>query len=445
MNKILIIDDDRDTLSLLKGFFSKKGYEVSIAANGKKGLDLIRNNSFSVILCDFRLPDTDGLEMIQKIKILDDQVKIIIITGYSETKMAVEALKLGAIEYVTKPLQPDEILQIVKDASKDFNSKNNSSTINQEYVIGDSRHAQNIYQQIELIAPTDMSVIISGETGTGKEYVAQAIHTNSRRKDKPFVAVDCGALPEELAGSELFGHVKGAFTGALKSKKGCFELANSGTLFLDEVGNLSYENQVKLLRVIQEGKVRKIGAEKEINVDVRILVATNEHLEAKIDKGEFRLDLYHRINEFKIELHPLRERHEDIEKFSQIFLANASKSLMKNVDSFSNEAFKLMKSYPWEGNLRELQNAIKKAVLFCKGKEISADDLPGEIKLHSKKSIQEEEEIIGYNLKENVARTEAKTINRALQASNDNKSEAAKLLGIDRKTLYNKMKSLDLI
>ena len=292
MNKILIIDDDRDTLSLLKGFFSKKGYEVSIAANGKKGLDLVRNNSFSVILCDFRLPDTDGLEMIQKIKILDDQVKIIIITGYSETKMAVEALKLGAIEYVTKPLQPDEILQIVKDASKDFNSKNNSSTIDQEYVIGESRHAQNIYQQIELIAPTDMSVIISGETGTGKEYVAKAIHTNSRRNDKPFVAVDCGALPEELAGSELFGHVKGAFTGALKSKKGCFELANSGTLFLDEVGNLSYENQVKLLRVIQEGKVRKIGAEKEINVDVRILVATNEHLEAKIDKGEFRLDLY---------------------------------------------------------------------------------------------------------------------------------------------------------
>ncbi len=445
MNKILIIDDDRDTLSLLKGFFSKKGYEVSIAANGKKGLDLVRKNSFSVILCDFRLPDTDGLEMIQKIKILDDKVKIIIITGYSETKMAVEALKLGAIEYVTKPLQPDEILQIVKDASKDFNSKSNTALVDQEYVIGNSRHAHNIYQQIELIAPTDMSVIISGETGTGKEYVAKAIHSNSRRNAQPFVAVDCGALPEELAGSELFGHVKGAFTGALKSKRGCFELANSGTLFLDEVGNLSYENQVKLLRVIQEGKVRRIGDEKEINVDVRILVATNENLESKIDKGEFRLDLYHRINEFKIELQPLRERHEDIEKFSQIFLAKASKSLMKNIDTFSKDAFKLMFSYPWEGNLRELQNAIKKAVLFCKGNEISVDDLPGEIKLHSKNSIPQEEEVIGYNLKENVARTEAKTINKALQACNDNKSEAAKLLGIDRKTLYNKMKSLDLI
>lgn len=444
MNEILIIDDDRDTLTLLKGFFGKNGYEVSIAANGKKGLDLVRKKSFSVILCDFRLPDTDGLEMIQKIKILDNNVKIIIITGYSETKMAVEALKLGAIEYVTKPLQPDEILHIVEEASKEFNSSK-KETLEDEFVIGDSRHAQNVHQQIQLIAPTDMSVIISGETGTGKEYVARAIHSNSSRKTRPFIALDCGALSDELAGSELFGHVQGAFTGAIKSKKGCFELADGGTLFLDEIGNLSYENQIKLLRSIQEGKVRKIGDEKEIEVDVRILVASNESLKEKIEKGAFRLDLYHRFNEFKIELQPLRERPEDIEKFGKIFLSKASKALIKNVNSFSKDALKIMKSYPWEGNFRELQNAIKKAVLFSQTNEIRIQDLPGEIKLHTKNMELNEDEPLGFNLKDNVARTEVKTINRALQTCNDNKSKAAKLLGIDRKTLYNKMKSLDLL
>lgn len=443
-HKVVIIDDDEDICLLLNRLLSKNGYAIASANDGESALKQLKEESPSLVLCDFKLPDYSGIDMLRKIKILYPKVPVIIITGYSDVKIAVEALKKGAYDYVTKPLYPDEVLLMVSQAIESVNDKvdnKDKSVKNQinsfEIIKGISPQSELIWKHVDLIAPTDMSVIIEGETGTGKEYVARAIHMQSERKEENFVAIDCGSLSDNLAGSELFGHVKGAFTGALRDKKGCFEQAKKGTIFLDEIGNLSYENQMKLLRALQERRVKRIGGEKEIEIDVRVLVATNDSIQELINDGKFREDLFHRLNEFNIELKPLRKRKEDIPIYINHFLKQANFQLNKEIEGFSDSTIKLLINYVWDGNLRELKNVVKRAVLLCNGNIIDDSCLPSLVASGIQlASLDEDKEL---TLKHAVTKAETEAIKRALERSGNNKSKAAKLLGVDRKTLYNKL------
>lgn len=459
MPSILVIDDDRDICLVLSKFLGKNNFLVNTSFTGAEGLHQLRSHEYDLVLCDYKLPDVTGIELLQRIRILNTSVAIIIITGYSDVKTAVETFRYGANDYITKPLYPDELLvtireTIAKNQSKLFPYVENtelggltrkvraydvSSTA--DFIVGTSLESQEIQKHIELIAPSDMSVIISGETGTGKEFVAQSIHKFSKRSTKPFIAIDCGALPKELAGSELFGHIKGSFTGAIADKQGSFEVADGGTIFLDEIGNLSYENQVKLLRVIQERKIKRIGATKDIPIDVRIITATNENLASVVKEGRLREDLYHRLNEFKIELTPLRQRKDDILFFADYFLRKANHSLNKNVKAISPEAQRHLVSYYWHGNLRELNNVIRRSVLLATGEMVEPSTLPTEIS--ESKIAHPVNEIVHENvgLLKSIAWTaERQAIVDALEKVNYNKSKAAVLLNIDRKTLYNKLK-----
>jgi two-component system response regulator HydG len=459
MERILIIDDDQDICLLLKKYLQKKGFETFVAENGKQGESWLKKNKADLVLCDFKLPDYTGLEMLEKIKIINPLIQVVIITGYSDVRIAVEALKKGAFEYVTKPLYPDEILLTIQNALKAREEKESYATptiqkvkktknTKENFVEGVSMASKTVRKHIDLIAPTDMSVIILGETGTGKEYVAKAIHERSKRSDKPFIAVDCGALPKELAGSELFGHIKGAFTGAITDKKGCFEAANGGTLFLDELGNLTYENQIKLLRVLQERRVKPIGSNKEIAVDVRVLVATNESLKEAVQRDEFREDIYHRLNEFKIELAPLRERPGDVEIFANHFLKESNQQLNKTVKGFDRKCMQVLKAHAWHGNLRELKNVIKRSVLLCQGEQIETQHLPQEILAPDDQGTGSM--MVSFNgelpkdLKSVVEAAEKKAIMEVLRHTGNNKSKTADLLKVDRKTLYNKLKAYNI-
>ena len=451
-SKILIVDDDQDIRLLLDKFFSKKGYETKTAHDGNSAVEVLKKDKYDLVLCDFKLPDLNGLELIKKIKVINPEAALLVITGYSDVKVAVKAIKLGAYDYVTKPLYPDEILLTVDKAlksKKELKGKNKIPS-RKKFIIGESVQALQIMKHIKLIAPTDMSVIIQGETGTGKEFVANEIHNKSKRSSNPFVAIDCGALPKDLAGSELFGHVKGAFTGALNDKIGSFETANGGTLFLDEIGNLSYDNQVKLLRVIQERKIKRIGDNKDIPIDVRLIVATNENLSDAVKEGEFREDLYHRFNEFKIDLSPLRERKSDIKVFARFFLVNANAELDKNVKDFDDEVLTRMKDYYWHGNLRELYNVVKRSVLLAQSDLITLDCLPEEIKspvyfdTTNGQPTSNTKEVDPANLKSVSKIAERDAIISVLEKTGYNKTKAADVLKIDRKTLYNKMKSYNI-
>lgn len=489
MERILIIDDNHDICVLLERFLSKQGYKTASASKGEDGLALVRKDAFELVICDFKLPDIDGLEILRRIKVLSPNTAVIIITGYSDVRIAVQAVKHGAYDYVTKPLYPDEILYTIKSAlerrlqsiSKPAVTESASESAPEKptmtkaaksgalapngkrFIFGKSRAAEQLQKHIELIAPTNMSVIITGETGTGKEFVANAIHLRSKRADKPFVAIDCGALSKELAGSELFGHVKGAFTGALSDKAGSFEFANGGTLFMDEVGNLSYDNQIKLLRVLQERKIRRVGSNLDVPVDVRIVCATNEELRDAVRQGRFREDLFHRLDEFRVELPPLRERRADIMIFAEHFLDLANAQLEKNILGFDDEAKEKLREYYWHGNLRELQNVIKRAVLLTQGDYVSIDTLPHEI-VHPNYFVAEEATpmpqvqvypdmvrpgttVIGQpanNLKSVSENAERAAILKVLERTGYNKTRAAEVLNIDRKTLYNKLKAYDI-
>lgn len=459
MKNILCIDDDQDICLLLERFLTKNNYKVEIAYSGNAGLKKIEENKFDLILCDFRLPDHTGLEMIKMIKERQPSTQIIIITGYSDVRMAVKAMKYGAHEYVTKPLYPEEILISIKDALKVGEEKPQiaAATPKQKtsaaakpkavvkpYVLGKSNAAVQVQKLVELVSPTNMTVLLLGESGTGKEVTAKMIHDFSSRKGGAFVPVDCGALPKDLANSELFGHKKGAFTGALSDKKGHFELANGGTLFLDEIGNLSYDNQVKLLRVIQERKIRPLGDTKDIEVDVRIIAATNDNLKEQIKKGNFREDIYYRINEFNIEIPTLNERKSDIKLYLNHFLNVSSVELEKEVEGFTKEALDKLLNYYWPGNLREMKNVIKRATLLCgEDKLIGVEALPTELldaKFVFEDGDEEGEELT--DLKAVVDRAEKKAILAALAKTGYNKSKTAELLDVDRKTLYNKMSAL---
>jgi two-component system response regulator HydG len=465
MEKIFIIDDDKDICLLLEKFLTKKGYEAQSANSGEEAVRELKKTEFDCVLCDYKLPDSDGLEMLQRIKILQNKTPVIIITGYSDVKTAVETLKRGAYDYVTKPLFPDEILLTIQSAISSANEiteepqpQQKSSTeptprkrregVQKEFITGKSKQSEIVQKHIDLIAPTDMSVIISGETGTGKEFIANAIHKKSKRKDAPFIAIDCGALPKDLAGSELFGHMKGAFTGALADKKGSFELADGGTIFLDEIGNLTYENQIKLLRVLQERKIKRVGGVKDIEIDVRVIAATNEDLKDAVKAGRFREDLYHRLNEFKIELSPLRERNVDIMLFAEHFLSLANEQLDKDVQGFDKDVEEKLSNYYWHGNLRELNNVVKRSVLLCQGRYVNKECLPREIispeyfDLSSPSGNQSSGD--GSDLKAVSESAERNAIISVLEKTGYNKTKAAEVLNIDRKTLYNKLKAYDI-
>jgi two-component system response regulator HydG len=478
MKKILIIDDEVNVALLLSKFLTRNGFEVQTATTGNNALEHLKSGDYSLVLCDFRLEDTDGREMLKNIKTSYPNTGVIIITGYSDIKMAVELIKMGAYDYITKPLYPDEILNTVnkaietqyalQEAQQDSEpiiinpkTKEKKTAAPGEFVYGTSKASKEIVRQIDLVAPTNYSVIIIGESGTGKEAVAKSIHMSSPRKNQPFIAMDCGSLTKELAQSEFFGHEKGSFTGALYTKIGHFEMANGGTLFLDEVGNLSYDIQAALLRTVQERKVKRIGSTKEIDLDVRIIVATNENLQEAIQKGRFREDLYHRFNEFSIYMPPLRDRGNDIVLLAEHFLMVANHELSRNVTSFAPEVVDCFMRYRWPGNIREMKNVVRRATLLTEGNEIQMKALPLEISnpmlaydfngnnnpnANSGIAAPELPEIKEnkHDLKNAALEAEYETILRVLKEVNFNKTKAAEILKIDRKTLYNKMKAINL-
>jgi two-component system, NtrC family, response regulator HydG len=456
--RILIIDDDLDMCLLLTKFLVKKGYEAEAAHNAAKGLAKFSESYYDIVLCDFRLGDKDGKDVLLKIKELKPQTIVIIITGYSDIKTAVDVIKLGAFDYITKPLIPDEVVNVIQNALNKPSSvpsqvseetKHKKSYVvsgDQEFLVGQDGETAQLYKQIEIVAATNYSIILYGESGTGKELIAKTIHEYSKRKNMPFVAMDCGTLSRELAGSELFGHVKGAFTGAIADKEGHFELANGGTLFLDEVINLSYEIQAALLRVIQERKFKRVGGTKEMDVDVRIIVASNENLQDAYRKGKFREDLYHRFNEFSINLPPLRNRKFDIPLFADFFLDKTNRELNKNVEGYEDDVKEMFLHYYWPGNLREFHNVVRRAVLLTPSGKINAKVLPWEIvnasaNPHVEESTTKHEVIAkDLDLKDAAAKAEYDTIMNVLKDVNFNKTKAAEILKIDRKTLYNKIK-----
>lgn len=450
MSKILIVEDDVAFCTMLKTFLQKKDYEVSTAFSGNEAIPKIKLEVFDIVLTDVRLPDNDGITLLDEILRNNPGTQVIIMTGYAEIDMAVNAIKQGAFDYISKPFNPDKILGTIEKALNLTNSskkKNNEKTVcassekvvkksNASFVRGVSDASKKLNEYVALVAPTRMSVLVIGDSGTGKEYVASSIHKASKRADKPFVAVDCGAIPKEIASSEFFGHIKGSFTGAVNDKVGHFEAANGGTLFLDEIGNLNYELQVQLLRALQERKIKPVGSNKEIEVDIRVIVATNEDLSNAVKEGEFREDLYHRLNEFSIKVPPLKDRIEDLMLFANHFLEESNTELEKHVVGFADEVLDAFKKYTWPGNLRELKNIVKRSVLLSQNDMVMLDVLPKDIAYASHNIKQT------YGLFKN--QNEQELILDALEKANGNKAKAARMLSIDRKTLYNKLKQYDI-
>lgn len=446
MSKILIVEDDVAFCTMLKTFLEKKGYEVKAAYSGNEASSKIKGTVFDIVITDVRLPDTDGILLLKEIKEKNTNTQVVIMTGYAEINMAVKAIKQGAFDYVSKPFNPDAILQVIEKALKSDVSipepKKTASTpkilddITNSFVKGISDASKKLNEYVALVAPTRMSVLVIGDSGTGKEYVASSIHKASKRADKPFVAVDCGAIPKEIASSEFFGHIKGSFTGAVNDKVGHFEAANGGTLFLDEIGNLGYDLQVQLLRALQERKIKPVGSNTEIEVDIRVIVATNEDLSHAVKENEFREDLYHRLNEFSIKVPPLKDRIEDLMLFANYFLEESNIELEKQVVGFTDEVLESFKKYTWPGNLRELKNIVKRSILLSQSDMVTIDLLPNNIAFATASGKQT------YGLFKN--KNEQELILDALEKANGNKAKAARMLSIDRKTLYNKLKQYDI-
>lgn len=459
MKAILIVEDDITFGMMLKTWLGKKGFDVSTVSNIARAQKHIENQTVDLILSDLRLPDYEGIDLLKWMNDREMNIPLIIMTGYADIQSAVLAMKLGARDYIAKPVNPEELLKKISEALQAAdnpttihnpatihstartsanpkrnasNSQDISGSPHSSYLEGESDAAKQLYNYVGLVAPTNMSVLINGSSGTGKEYVAHRIHQLSKRSDKPFIAVDCGSIPKELAASEFFGHVKGSFTGALTDKTGAFVAANGGTIFLDEIGNLSYEVQIQLLRALQERKIRPVGSTQEISVDIRLVSATNENLEQAIEKGTFREDLYHRINEFTLRMPDLKERKEDILLFANFFLDQANKELDKHLIGFDTKASQALLSYHWPGNLRQMRNIIKRATLLAQSNFITLSELGTEL-LETPVSAT-------TNMALRNEETEKEHILKALRQTGNNKSKAAQLLDIDRKTLYNKLK-----
>ncbi|MDO9552776.1 sigma-54 dependent transcriptional regulator [Rhodonellum sp.] len=445
MIKILLVEDDLTYSRIIKNFLEKNNFSVDALTKIEDAKVYLDTHQPSLIITDFRLPDGTGLEVLRYSKEVLEDIPVLLITNYSDIRVAVKAMKMGAFEYILKPINPDELLLTVNEALEGANEspkkkKKSAPKSDEDYIVGKSATSKHIEEHIQLVAPTDLTVIILGETGTGKEYIAKRIHQKSSRSHGQFVAIDCGALSKELAGSELFGHVKGSFTGALDNKIGHLEAAGGGTVFLDEVGNLSYDIQIKLLRALQERKIRKIGGNQEIPIDIRIIAATNEELLQQAKEGTFREDLYHRLNEFTITALPLRERKEDLMVFANQFLEQSNQKLGKNIKGFDAGAVHIFEKYTWPGNLRELKNIVRRAVLLSQSEYIGINSLPRElIDEPVTKAHEETSNVESADFKTSQMLQEKEMIIRVLQEVKYNKSKAAKTLGIDRKTLYNKM------
>lgn len=432
MPLILIVEDDVTFSLMLNTWLGKKGFEVHTANSISEAKRRIDKNAYDLVLSDLRLPDSDGIDLLKWLKDISPDLPLIMMTSYADIQTAVQAIKLGASDYIAKPLNPEELLGKIRELiTVKIPHKEESSSVSVEYIEGKSQEAKQMYEYVRLVAPTDMSVLITGASGTGKEYVARRIHEQSARKNAAFIAVDCGAIPKDLAVSEFFGHIKGSFTGAITDKTGAFVAASGGTIFLDEIGNLSYEVQVQLLRALQERKVKPVGSNQEISIDVRLVSATNENLRQAIDKGDFREDLYHRINEFTIRIPDLKERKEDLLLFANHFLDQSNRELQKSIIGFDNETLQLFLSYAWPGNLRQMKNVVKYATLLATGKFITRKELPEE--LFDVPSTSRPVTLKDEN-------HERELIISALNQAGGNKTKAAVLLGIDRKTLYNKLK-----
>ena len=434
MLSILIVEDDITFSLMLTTWLGKKGFVVRSSSSVSDAKRRLGEEAFDLVISDLRLPDSDGIDLLKWLKSTHPSLPLIMMTSYAEIQTAVQAMKLGAADYIAKPLNPDELLGKIKELVRVEEKAPARAPVPSApdlYIEGQSQAARQLYEHVRLVAPTDMSVLVTGASGTGKEYIARRIHEQSNRSKAPFVAVDCGAIPKELAASEFFGHVKGSFTGAIENKTGAFVAAQGGTIFLDEIGNLTYEVQVQLLRALQERKVKPIGSNQEIAINVRLISATNENLRQAIEKGDFREDLYHRINEFTIRIPDLKERKEDLLLFANHFLDLANSELQKDIIGFDNDTMQLFQSYSWPGNLRQMKNVIKYATLLATGRYITRKELPEELteNLPSHTNIQ---------LK-NVEH-ERDLIRKALQECGNNKTRAAQLLGIDRKTLCNKLK-----
>lgn len=458
MQHILIVEDDIAFGTMLQTWLRRKGFEVEKATSVCAAVKLLTETfgkEVDLVLSDLRLPDHDGLRLLAWMHEHDINAPFIVMTNYAEVQNAVLAMKSGAADYIAKPVQPDILLQKIKDAMEQNAQQSNATTQNSttqnaptahnskfktqsakltapRHIEGKSEASRQLYSYVELVAPTPMSVLILGASGTGKEYVAHRIHDLSARADRPFFALDCGAIPRDVAASEFFGHKKGAFTGADTDKRGAFEMANGGTLFLDEVGNLSYEVQVQLLRALQERRIRPVGGTQEIPIDIRLVCATNENLEEAVGEGRFREDLYHRINEFTIYMPKLSERGSDLFLFADLFIRHANEELNRTVEGFDSNAAELLASHSWPGNLRELNNVVKRAVLLTRGNKITTAELTqamGQIRTDNVLQLHDED-------------TERQRIITALQQTNGNKAKAARLLGVDRKTIYNKIEKL---
>lgn len=449
MRSILIVEDDITFGMMLKTWLAKKGFDVSSVSNIARAQKHIEGQSADLILSDLRLPDHDGIHLLKWMNERGIDIPLIIMTGYADIQSAVQAIKLGARDYIAKPVNPEELLKKITEAlqqkeisanepakpSTDSHktSPNKKKTeAPHSFLEGESDAAKQLYNYVGLVAPTNMSVLINGASGTGKEYVAHRIHQLSKRADKPFIAVDCGSIPKELAASEFFGHVKGSFTGALTDKTGAFVAANGGTIFLDEIGNLSYEVQIQLLRALQERKVRPVGSTQEVSVDIRLVSATNENLEQTIEKGTFREDLFHRINEFTLRMPDLKDRREDILLFANFFLDQANKELEKQLIGFDAKVSQAFMEYHWPGNLRQMKNIVKRATLLAQGSFITLTEVDTELLETTMPSTN--------NMSLRNEETEKEHILEALRQTGNNKSKAAQLLSIDRKTLYNKLK-----
>lgn len=426
--RILIIEDDTAFGTMLQRWCLRNGFEADLTSNVSSAQIKLAEKKVHLVLTDLRLPDGDGIMLLQWIREQKMEIPVIVMTSYAEIQSAVAAMKLGAEDFLEKPMNPVVLKSKIEQALTKKNSTFTlNKTISDKIILGESIQAKKLYEHILKVAPTRMSILILGESGTGKEYAARMIHEKSSRKDKPFIAVDCGSLSRELAPSELFGHLKGSFTSAVDDKSGVFVQADQGTVFLDEIGNLSYDVQVQLLRTLQEQKVRPVGSVKDVKIDVRILAATNENLEIAISEGRFREDLYHRINEFSLFIPPIRERKGDIEIFANEFLHQANNELDKNIQGFSSEAISLLEKHHWSGNLRELKNMVRRMVLFATNNVITPEDIPV---------------FVSSPFNEDMAlqpQNEQLQIENALHKARGNKTLAAQLLKIDRKTLYNKM------
>ncbi len=436
MNSILIIEDDLTLSLMLKTWLSKKEFVVGTVLNVTDAKKRIIEAQPEIVLLDLRLPDGSGISLLKWVKEKYPDIIVIMMTGYADIVSAVESIKSGAFDYVAKPLNPEELFKKITSALTQKGMQEESSipegeSMEMDYIRGHSLEYQRLYEYVDLVAPTRLSVLIRGASGVGKEHIARLIHEKSERASGPFVAVDCGVLSKELAASEFFGHIKGAFTGAINNKTGFFQTANGGTLFLDEIGNLSMDIQVQLLRVLQEKKLKQVGGEKEIVVDVRIIAATNEEINLASPNSNFRLDLYHRISEFLLYVPSLAECREDISLYLHHFLEISNGELKKKIIGFTPESLEILVNYSWPGNIRELKNIVNRLTLTAHGNYISPDIIPDDIK---------EEEPKDRSFSGVRQSNEKERIEEALRFSNNNKSKAAALLNIDRKTLYNKLK-----